>query len=322
MNIKTLLSLFLIASLTLTFCLQAQAFWIWTPETGKWVNPKYDVKPTPQDQLAYAHGFFEAGKFGEAKREYQKLLKAYPKAREAADAQFYLGRVWEELKKYFEAVEAYQKVVDRYPFSDLGPKVVERQYVIANLLLEGKAKDSHYASALLGTDYNVVEIFRKVIKNDPYGSYAPASQYKIGLFLLQKKDYQEARDEFEKTMNDYPDSKWAESARYQIAVADAKRSVKAQYDQKVTNIAVEGFKDFVKTSPDSELSNEAKAEIDRLRVKEAENAYLVAQYYKKNKKTKAAKIYYQAVVDKYDDTIWGEKARRQIQLIDSGGVTK
>ena len=322
MNIRTYLTVIFALSLITTFCPKAQAFWIWTPETGKWVNPKYDVKPTPQDQLAFAHGFFEAGKYGEAKREYQKLLKAYPKAREAADAQFSLGRVWEELKKYFEAVEAYQKVIDRYPFSELGPKVVERQYVIANLLLEGKARDSHYASSLLGTDYNVVEIFRKVIKNDPYGSNAPASQYKIGLFLLQKKDYQEARDEFEKTMNDYPDSKWTESARYQIAVADAKRSVKAQYDQNVTNIAVEGFTDFVKTSPDSELSKEAKAEIDRLRVKEAENAYLVAEYYKKNKQFTAAKIYYQTVADKYDDTVWGEKARRQVQLIDSGGVKK
>jgi outer membrane assembly lipoprotein YfiO len=322
MNIKRYLSLLLAALLVLSFCPGAQAFWIWTPETGKWINPKYDVKPSPEDQLAYAHSFYGAGKYGEAKREYQKLLKVYPKAREAAEAQFYIGRVWEELKKYFEAVEAYQKVIDRYPFSDLGPKVVERQYFIANLLLEGKGKDSHYASSLLGTDYNVVEIFRKVIKNDPYGSYAPASQYKIGLFLLQKMEYQAARDEFEKTMNDYPDSKWAESARYQIAVADAKRSVKPQYDQNVTNIAVEGFKDFVKTNPESELSKEAKAEIDRLRVKEAENAFVVAKYYEKNKQVKAAKIYYQGVMDKYSDTNWAEKARKQIQLIDRESLKK
>jgi outer membrane protein assembly factor BamD len=322
MNIKRYLSLLLAALLALTFCPQAQAFWMWTPESGKWVNPKYDAKSTPQDQLAFAHGFFGAGKYAEAKREYQKLLKAFPKSREAAEAQFYIGRVWEELKKYFEAVEAYQKVIDRYPFSELGPKVVERQYFIANLLLEGKGKDSHYASSLLGTDYNVVEIFRKVIKNDPYGSFAPASQYKIGLFLLQKQEYQSARDEFEKTVNDYPDSKWAESARYQIAVADAKRSVKAQYDQNVTNIAVEGFKDFVQTNPDSELSKDAKAEIDRLRVKEAENAFVVAKYYEKNKQFKAAKIYYQGVADKYSDTDWADKARKQIKLIDSGSLKK
>jgi len=30
---------------------QPVAFWVWTPETNKWVNPKYSVKGTPQEQL-------------------------------------------------------------------------------------------------------------------------------------------------------------------------------------------------------------------------------------------------------------------------------
>ena len=300
----------------------ARAFWIWTPESGKWLNPKYDVKPSPKEQLDYAHEFFKAGKYPEALREYKKLLKNYDKSREAADGQFYIGRAWEELKKYFAAVDAYQKVIDRYPFSDLGPKVVERQYVIANLFMEGKAKDTRFATSLLGKEYDVVEVFRKVIRNDPYGAYAPASQFKIGLFYLGRREYQQARDEFEKTLNDYPDSKWAESARYQIALADSKRSVAAQYDQKVTNVAVAGFEDFVKANPESELSGDAKKEIERLRLKEAENAFVVAQFYQRNKQPKAAVIYFQGVVEKYGDTPWGAKAQAQINAIKNGVVKK
>ncbi|MEI6438334.1 MAG: outer membrane protein assembly factor BamD [Candidatus Omnitrophota bacterium] len=302
--------------------LPARAFWIWTPQTGKWVNPKYDVKPSPQEQLEYAQGFFDAKQYPEALREYKKLLKAYGKSREAAQAQFNIGRIWEEMKKYFLAVDAYQKVVDRYPFSDLGPKVVERQYVIANLFMEGKAKDTRFATSLLGNEYNLVDVFRNVIKNDPYGQYAPASQFKIGLFYLGRNEYQQARDEFEKTVNDYPDSKWAESARYQIAVADAKRSVPAQYDQKVTTVAKAGFEDFVKANPESELSADAKKEIERLKLKEAENAFVVAKYYQKNKQPKAATIYYQGVIDKYGDTVWADKARTEINMIKSGAVRK
>lgn len=300
----------------------AQAFWVWTPESGKWVNPKYDVKPSPEEQLEYAHEFFKAGQYPEAVREYKKLLKHYEKAREAAEAQFYVGRTWEELKKYFQAVDAYQKVVDRYPFSDLGPKVVERQYVIANLFMEGKAKDSRFATSLLGNEYNLVDVFRKVIKNDPYGAYAPASQFKIGLFYLGRNEYQQARDEFEKTMNDYPDSKWAESARYQIAVADSKRSVPAQYDQKVTNVALEGFEDFVRTNPESELSADARKEIERLRLKEAENAFVVADFYRKNKQPKSAVLYYKGVIEQYGDTVWADKAQAEIDAINSGAARK
>ena len=318
MNIKNISFLLFFVFIFVVLATPSHAFWIWTPQSGKWVNPKYDVKPSPQEQLDYADSFFQLGKNAEAMREYRKLLKEYPKAREAAQAQFNIGRAWEEMKDYYQSVEAYQKVVERYPFSDLGPKVTERQYIIANLFLEGKAKDSHFASSLLGTEYNVVEIFRKVIKNDPYGPYAPASQYKIGLFYLEKKEYQSARDEFEKTVNDYPDSKWAESARYQIAVADAKRSVGAQYDQKTTGIALEGFKDFVATNPGSELSEAAKGEINRLRLKEAQNAYVVADFYGKQKQWKSAKLYFQDVIDKYGDTPWAAKAEAKIRSIDNG----
>ena len=302
----------------LFWAVPARAFWLWTPESGKWVNPKYEVKPSPKEQLDYAQGFFDARQYPEALREYKKLLRYYDKSREAAQAQFYIGRVWEEMKKYFQAVDAYQKVIDRYPFSDLGPKVVERQYVIADMFMEGKAKDSRFATSLLGNEYNVVDIFRKVIKNDPYGVNAPASQFKIGLFYLGRNEYQQARDEFEKTLNDYPDTKWAESARYQIAVADSKRSVPAQYDQKVTNVAVAGFEDFVKNNPESDLSADAKKEIDRLRLKEAENAFVVAKYYQKNKQPKSALIYYQGVVDKYGDTLWARKAQTEIDTIQTG----
>ncbi len=295
----------------------AHAFWMWTPESGQWVNPKLSVKRTPGEQLSYADQFLLMGKNEEALREYKKLLKYYPKAKEAAMAQFSVGRIWEDMKKFWRAVEEYQKVVDRYPFSDLGPKVVERQYVIANLFLEGKGKDREFAKSLLGADYQVPDVFLKVIKNDPYGSYAPASQYKIGLFYLEKGSYQEARDAFEKTVNDYPDSKWAESARYQIAVADSKRSVGAQYDQRTTSIAVQGFEDYVKTNPESQLSSSAKAEIQKLRVKEAENNFVVGEYYWKTKKYKSAKMYWQTVVDKYADTIWAAKAAEKLKTIPS-----
>ncbi len=36
------------------------AYWEWTPETGRWVNPKYAPKKTPQEQYAWGVNFYEA----------------------------------------------------------------------------------------------------------------------------------------------------------------------------------------------------------------------------------------------------------------------
>ncbi len=319
---KKILSFCLAGMIVLAFPLAGHAFWIWTPETGSWVNPKYDVKATPQEQLTYAQSFFNAQQYGHALREYKKLIKRYPKSREAAEAQFDIGQCYEKLNKFDRAIKEYQIVVEQYPFSELAQRVVERQYLLANLLMEGKLKDSQLAMTLLGTEHRVVDIFKTVIKNDPYGPHAPASQYKIGLYYKARQEFQEARDAFEKTMNDYPDSKWAESARYQVAVSDAHRSVGPQYDQKITNIAVKGFEDFVRTNPDSELSKEAQEQMLALREKEAENLFLIAQFYEKNKRIDSARVYYNSVVEKFTNTSWAKKAAGRLMALIDGQAGK
>ncbi len=297
---------------------RGSAFWIWTPETNKWINPKYAVKQTPQEQLKYALGFYSTGKYDEAIREFRKLLKHYPKSRQAAEAQYYIGVCLQKQGKLYQAFKNYQLVIDKYPFSERFKEIIKLEYEIGKALLEGGQRKNKFIEALAGTDYNVIDIFRTVIKNDPYGEFAASAQYKIALYLKQKGVYQEARDEFEKVVNDYPESKWARAAKYQIAMTDAKMSTAPQYDQMITKAAVEGLKEFVKENPDAVLSEKAKKEIDRLRDKEAENNFLVAEFYEKQKNFKAARIYYQTVVDEYKDTKWAAKALKKIRKLPIG----
>lgn len=294
----------------------SHAFWIWTPESGKWTNPKYAVKETPKDQLAFAIDFYKAKNYKKANDELQKLLKTYPRAREAADAQYYLALILEDQGQLYAAFKSYQVIIDKYPFSERSGEVVKRQYDLGNDLLEGKDKRSKFVNAVVGGDYDVVEIFRTVIKNAPYGQYAAPSQYKMGLYLLGKELYQEARDEFEKTMNDYPDSEWARAAKFQIALSDAKRSSKAQYNQKVTNSALKEFQDFVKKFPDADLSKEARSHMDALRNKEAESKFLIARFYEKQKKNDSAKFYYSTIVENYEDTTWAKKALKGLRRLE------
>ncbi len=311
MPIRFLISLFI-------FCLilsiqPAYAFWVWTPETNKWENPKYVVKETPAEQLKYGLSFYEAKKYKEAIREFEKLIKTYPRAKEAPDAQYYIAKSWEDQDKLFQAFKQYQEVIDKYPFSERSGEIVKRQYEMGVRYLEGKSKKDSWIDNLSGADYNVVDIFKSVIKNAPYGEFAAPSQYKIGLYLLENNLYQEARDEFEKVMNDYPNSEWAKAAKYQIAVTDSKRSAGEQYDQKITQSAVKEFQEFTEHYPDAELTNEAREQVLRLKEKEAKNTFLVAQFYEKQKNYKAAKMYYQTIVDDYKTSTMASQALQKIR---------
>ena len=299
----------------LYFPKQVCAFWVWTPETNKWTNPKLSVKETPEEQLKYAHQFREAKQYKEATREFEKLIRHYPRAREASEAQFYIGICYEDQDLLYRAFKEYQTVIDKYPFSNLAEEVVKHQYDIGEELLEGRSKKNKFVQAVMGTNYNVIDVFRAVIKNAPYGQWAAPSQYKIGLYLMENGLFDEARDEFEKVINDYPASEWVKAAKYQIAAADSKRSTSAQYDQKITQSAVKEFKDFVEVYPDAELTDEAKGQIQGLREKEAHNHFVVAEFYQKQKNIKAAKIYYEAIVKDYSTTSWAKKALQKIRTL-------
>jgi outer membrane protein assembly factor BamD len=206
-------------------------------------------------------------------------------------------------------------VIEKYPFSDLAPEIVERQYKIGERMLQNPKKNQ-FVSTIVGGDYDVVDVFRTVIKNAPYGKYAAVSQYKIGLYLSEKNMYQEARDEFDKVVNDYPESEWVKAAKYQIAVVDAARSSSAQYDQKVTKAATEAFEAFVKDYPDAELSAKAKEEIASLNSKEAENNFVIAKFYAKNKKYEAAKVYYNSIISDFPNSRWAPLALEQLNVLE------
>lgn len=293
----------------------SHAVWIWTPETGRFINPKMAVKATPQEQLEFALAYIDGKKYPQALSELKKLIKHYPRAKQAAEAQYYTGQILEEMRKPYEAFKAYQVVIDKYPFSERASEIVEIEYNIALRMMEGKDRRGKLMETIIGSNERVIEIFRAVIKNAPYGKYAAQAQYKIGLYLKEKGLYQEARDEFEKTINDYPASEWAKAAKYQIAVADTKRSGDVQREQKVTSIAVEEFKDFIASHPESELTPQAKEQLNHLRNKEAENAYVIASFYEKQKNIKSARVYYRDLADRYGDTKWGGKALARLKVI-------
>ena len=314
---KGLLRIF--SGLIIVFCLfvcsSASASWIWTPETGRWINTRNPVKETPKEQLEYSLKAYENEEYKKALKEFQKLVDNYPKAKEAPEAEFYIGECFITQDKPCAAFRHYQYVIDRYPFSERAKDIVKKQYDLAMKMLKGEWKDERKKpfASFRGKNCNLIELFKMIIKNDPYGAFAAAAQYHIGQHYIDLSELQDARDGFEKVMNDYPGSEWAQKAQYQIAMLDARRSPDASYDQKITEVAIKELNEFVEENSDKELTEDAKNKIVKLREKEAENNFGIATFYEKKQNYKAAKLYYQTVVDKYSDTSRAKEALKKIQ---------
>jgi outer membrane protein assembly factor BamD len=291
------------------------SYWLWTPKTGKWINPKTAVKPSPKEQFDLAMDFFNQNKFEHAKREFKKLIKAYPKTSEAAESQYYIGRSEESEDNLYEAYLAYQKVIDKYPFSERIQEIIEREYKIAEMFIRGQKRKS--LGVPLPIENPAIEILTKIIDSSTYGPLASKAQYKLGLLLAGLMRYYEAEDAFNKVISNYPDSEWVEPAKFQIASCRAALSRGVDYDQGAASEAKKKFEEFVREYPEAVLSKKAEKSIGELRFKEAQSSYNAARFYEKQNKYKAAKIYYNDVINNYPDSPWQAKAKERLQIIET-----
>lgn len=296
------------------FILPTYPFWVWNPKTGKWVNPKTEIKANPKEQFEYAKALYEAKQYPEAKQQFQRLIKSFPKSFEAAESQYYLGRIEEEQENLYGAYLAYQKVIDKYPFSERIQEIIDREYKIAEDFMSGKKRK--VLGVNLPVENPALEIFTKIIENSPYGPKAAGAQYKLGLLLKSLARYYEAEEAFNKVITNYPESEWVEPAKFQLAVCRASLSKTPDYDQATTKEAKEKFEEFLKAHPDAVLAKEAEKNIAYLKEKEAESNYKIAQFYEKQKQYQSAKIYYSQIINDYPNSAWAVKAFERLQILE------
>lgn len=303
--------------LIVLFAQTSYAYWIWTPKTGKWLNPKTAVRQGPAEQFDLAKGLYESENYAEARVEFKKLLKNYPKSVEAAESQYYLGLIEEKQENLYAAYQSYQRVIDKYPFSERIQEIIEREYKIAEKFMAGHKRKA--AGFTLPVENPAIEIFTKVIENSAYGPLAPAAQYKLGLVLKGLTRYYEAEEAFAKVLSNYPKSDWVEGAKFQIASVRAAVSRSPDYDQWATKEAKEKFEEFVKEHPDAVLSAQAKETIEQLGRKEAESYFNIARFYEKQKNYESARVYYAKIIENYSGTDWADKAQARLRALEGKG---
>ncbi|MBD3245392.1 MAG: outer membrane protein assembly factor BamD [Candidatus Omnitrophica bacterium] len=297
------------------FIPDAHAFWIWSPKTQEWKNPKYSALASPYLQYKQALEYFEAGSYKEAYAEFRKLLTHYPDAKEAADGQYYVGRTLEKLGKPYQAFEAYEKVIDRYPNSKRINEVVEHQYQIGEFFLNREGGEMLGLSIYDFVQHPSIEIFKSIVEKVPYSELAPKAQYKLGLLYLELGRYEEAKDAFQKAIDNYPESEWAAPSKYQLAIATAKFSAGAEYDTSAVKQAADRLDEFIEAHPDAEISESAQTRLRELRNQEAKKAFDIAVFYEKQHKTEAARLYYARVTEQFPESPYAERAQRKLQQL-------
>jgi len=292
----------------------ACAYWVWTPETKKFINPKYAVKDSPKEQFEWGMSFYDAKNYQRAATEFEKLTKQYEYSEYAAKAQYYVGLAYENLHKYYQAFLAYQKAIENFPNIENIDEIVERQYNIGNFYL-AKSSPKLFGTDILTSTDRAVEVYKKVVDNAPFGKFADKAQFNMGEALKKAERYDEALPAFQRLSEDYPNSMLAARAKYEAAYCAYRASLKPAYDAGPTDKAVQAFEDFTLTNQDSELAQQAKDTVQRLKDRGAEKSLLTAQFYERIKKYKGAIVYYKDILTRFPECSYIHTAQAKIDVL-------
>ncbi len=289
-----------------------EAYWIWSPDLGKWMNPKKAAKDTPEAQFEWAMGFYNRKEWDRAIEEFEKLPDVFPNSRLAAEGVYYAGLSQETKGDLAKAADAFQKLVDHYPYSDRIKDAIKHEFDIAARFAAGEKVKVGGVPVFPGQE-KAIELYKHIVKNAPFGTYGDQAQFQIGEVYKVQGEWEEAQKAFQAVVDEYPNSDLVPKARYQIGYCSMQAAKKAQYNEQSAERAIEEFEGFKKAFPNDQQSIEADESIKILRAKKAKTNLDTARFYEKQKKYKSAKVYYDEIVTKYSDTPSAEEAKKKVE---------
>lgn len=306
-------AIFTFLILSLAVDQSAMAYWVWSPESGKFVNPEGAVEDAADQQFDYAMSFYEAHNYEKAVKELKNLVKKHPAARVAPEAQYKMGTIFEEQNEFYKAFRAYQKIIDNYPNSTRTNEVIERQFKIGNVFLSGK-KSKFMGVPILPALPKAAEVFDQVVKNAPFGEYGDKALLQLSIAYRRNGQLQKAMETLQNLVENYPESKLLPDAKFQLGEVSYQMSKNINRSQEGLETAEEYFESFLAEYPSSNVRKKAKRLKRAIDEKNAEKNFKIAQYYEQENFLESAVIYYEDVVRNYPDTSWAAKGKEKLMV--------
>jgi len=162
-----------------------------------------------------------------------------------------------------------------------------------------------------------VEVLGVLLESFKKGQYADSAQRKIGLWAMERKDYDRAILEFEHLAKDYPQSEWKAVADFNVAHCRWRKSRGPRYDREILEKAKEDYQKYVDLHPEGSKVVEAQSRIRAIDLALAEKGWLLGEFYRNDERIEAARLHYKMVTVRYPETVWATRARERLQELEA-----
>ena len=266
------------------------------------------VPPGEEEMNGNAEELFHIGQVAEEKGNLKRAIKAYktlgrrhPKDALAPGA-------------LYRAADLFRTLVERYPSNPHFDEAIEAQFRIGEAYLNGKKLKLLGIPTAASMD-RAVEVFAAIIRTAPYGKYTARAQFNIGLGREKQHLNDAALQAYEAVVDRFPNDPLAADAQYQIGYIWLMAAKQGTKDLAATKNARLAFQDFLFRYPNSEKGAQARANLELLENKQTASAFSVAKFYDKQRKYRAAVVYYNEVIREQPGSAESEKAKKRIDQL-------
>ena len=254
------------------------------------------------------------GNLKRALSAYKSLMRHHPKDALAPGAVYRAAQLQEQMHMYIPAAQYYRVLVERFPSSPHFDDAIEAQFRIGELYLRGK-KQKVLGVPLGSPLERAIEIFAAVVRTAPYGKYTARAQFNIGLAREKQGAVEAALDAYQAVIDKFPNEPVAAAAQYQIGYIWFQAARAGSKDINATAKAKTAFQDFLFRYPNNEKAAQARAYMEKLEKRQTSSSLQVAQFYDKQKRYRAAVIYYNEVIRQQPGSKESEEAKKRIDQL-------
>lgn len=239
------------------------------------------VDPEAAALMADALEYQKAGKVRKSRNALKELTRYHALAPDAPQARYMLGKSYETTEDYRDAFKEYGKLIDRYPQSELYADALNRQLAMAMDAASGRMKVPVLWGAWETTMESSVVIswLREIVEKAPYNDMAATASSILAKFLLDQERPDEARMEYARLVEKYPDSRYAPDA--QLMVAQLWASSHTRGDNNLVNLsnAREAYEEFNLRFPSHADASKALSEAANMEKLMVHQQLEVGRYY-------------------------------------------
>lgn len=307
----------------------------------------------PYGHYQFAQALYKAGNTDEAINEFMALQLRYPESQYAQGSMYTIGWIYFQKESFDEAISQYRTVIKTYPKSSIIPLVY---YSIGDAYFNEARYDSAIANyervitlypssdyvfdAVNGIQYSYVSknepqkaisLIDNFVSKNPELSFSDQLFFKKGEIYYSMRQYDKAEVSYKEFVSDYPASKQISEAYYWIGKSAQNLGQKEE--------AIFNFRKVFDSYPGSEAAGAAVLEIGNIysamkdydsainiydqaidRISKspriAEIMFMKGVSYSNKLQPDNAYGVFQDVVQNYDGTIFADKAKFELGLIE------